>query len=105
MSTVNFSKVDGGFQAQQQVEGAVPAQLLVELGKMFYADREADRALAREMVGLMMGFGAQVIETIKAEQAERAEQREAAERQARRERHDERVRQERREERQQQRRS
>lgn len=96
MSTINnFSKVDGFQGVQAQVEGNVPAALLVELAKQFYADREADRALARELLGQLMAVGLQALELAKAEQAERAEQRESAERQARRERHEERMRNER----------
>lgn len=108
MSTINnFSKVDGfsGAQQVETVEGQVPAALLLALGKMFYADRDADRRLALEMMGQLMALGAEVLSAIKAEQAERTEQREAAERRERHERHAERMRQERREERQQQRRS
>ena len=93
MSTVNFSKVDGGFQGAQVetvVEGQVPAQLLMGLGKLYCADRDADRQLARDMMGILMAFGAQIVEAIKAENELRIEQRETAERNARWERHQER---------------
>lgn len=92
---MSIHKFDGVQAQQQVVEGQVPAALLVELAAQFYKDREADRALAREMVGLLLGLGAQALELAKAEAADRAERREAAERNARRERHEERLRNER----------
>jgi len=95
VSTVNFSKVDGGFQAQQVVEGAVPAQLLVELAGKFYADRQEDRALARDMFGQMLQLGLAALEMARAEAAERAEERAERQRAERRERQEERQRNER----------
>ena len=95
MSVNNFSKVDGFSGARVEVEGQVPAALLTELARQFYADRDADRQLAREAISQMMAFGMAMVEAIKAENAERAERREAAERNARRERHEERMRNER----------
>jgi hypothetical protein len=94
MSTVNFSKVDGGFQAQA-VEGVVPAQLITELARLHYGDRDADRALARDMIGQMLSLGLAALEMARAEAAERAEERNERQRQERRERSDERMRQER----------
>ena len=92
--SVNFAKVDGGFQAQQ-VEGTVPAALLIELASKFYADRDADRALAREILVQMMNLGATAIELARAEAQERQEERAERQRQERRERQEERQRQER----------
>jgi len=91
MSINNFSKVDGGFQAQA-VEGVVPAQLLVELAGKFYADRDADRQLAKELLGQLMNLGLSALEMARSEAAERADERQERQR---RERADERMRNER----------
>ena len=92
--SVNFAKVDGGFQAQQ-VEGTVPAALLVELAGKFYADKEADRALARELLTQMMNLGIAALEQMRLEAQERADERAERQRAERRERQEERQRQER----------
>ena len=95
MSANNFAKVDGGFQAQQAVEGTVPAQLLVELAGKFYADRDADRALAKEIIGQMMALGTAALEMARAEAAERQEERAERRREERRREAEERQRAER----------
>jgi hypothetical protein len=72
----NFS--NSGFQAQQQsvqVEGVVPAALLVELAGKFYQDREADRVLARELCQQLIGLGLAALEQMRLETQERAEER------------------------------
>jgi hypothetical protein len=93
MSANNFAKVDGGFQAQQQVvEGAVPAQLLIELAAKFYQDRDADRLLAKEILVQMMNLGATAIELARAEAQERQDERAERQRAERRREADERQR-------------
>jgi hypothetical protein len=92
MSAINNFAKDGFQAQQQQVEGTVPAALLVELARLHYGDRESDRALARELLGQMMNLGVTAIEMARAEAQERADER--AER-MRNERREERQRQER----------
>jgi len=94
MSAINNFAKDG-FQAQAQVEGTVPASLLVELAKLHYGDKDADRALAKEILGQMMALGAAALEMARAEAQERAEERADRQRNERRERNEERMRNER----------
>ena len=56
-------------------KNTVPAELIENLAKMHFADREADRALAKELVGQMMNLGLAALEVMRNEAAERADER------------------------------
>jgi hypothetical protein len=67
-----------------QNNNTVPAQLIENLAKCIFADREADRVLVRDMFGQMVGLGVAALELARSEARERADERQRNERLARR---------------------